>query len=340
MIKYDFEHHFYHPEVLKYLSTRTVAPKYDWDKQIIQTREGLSGAFAFPLNNPETTIMLDLQEFGENRIKMMDKVGIDVAVMSSSQAVEEFPREEAIKYARISNDAVATMMKRYPNRIMGAAILPTPFVDDAIAELKRCVNELGFCLWHTHSNYYKNGHLYEEKYLPLFEVAANLNCPFYVHPENPDDDDMKDMGYIYSAPGLGFGLDTMKTTLRIILNGTFDLFPNLKMIIGHFGEYYPFILDRLDNRFSMFTEPQIKAKHPISYYFKNHNVFVTTSGNMSKHAFECTKGTLGIDSIIFGSDYPYENFVDMTNFINGLDISEQERQKIYCDNAEKYLLNK
>lgn len=136
---------------------------------------------------------------------------------------------------------------------MGAAILPTPYIDDAIAELKRCVNDLGFCVWFTHSNFL-SGHLYEDKYIPLFETAAKLNCPFYLPPHNSNDADMKDMGYLYSSAGLGFGLDVMKTTLRIILNGTFDKFPNLKMIIGHLGEYYPFVLERMDNKSAQNTQ--------------------------------------------------------------------------------------
>ena len=35
-------------------------------------------------------------------------------------------------------------------------------------------------------------------------------------------------------------------------------------------------------------DDEVKMKHPVSYYFKNKNVVVTTSGNMSKLAFECT----------------------------------------------------
>ena len=85
-------------------------------------------------------------------------------------------------------------------------------------------------------------------------------------------------------------------------------------------------------------EPEIKAEHKVSYYFRNKNILVTTSGNMSKLAFECTRKAIGIDSIIFGSDYPYENPSDMMKYMDSLDLSPEDQEKVFHLNAEKYLL--
>ena len=59
---------------------------------------------------------------------------------------------------------------------------------------------------------------------------------------------------------------------------------------------------------------------------------------MSKLAFECTKKALGIDSIIFGSDYPYENLSDMMKFMDSLELTAEE--KVFHLNAQKYILSK
>lgn len=81
------------------------------------------------------------------------------------------------------------------------------------------------------------------------------------------------MGYVYSSPPprLGFGLDAMKTSLRLILNGTLDKFPNLRMLLRYLNGYFPFILDRVDNRFAWIRDDEVKMKHPVSYYLKNIN---------------------------------------------------------------------
>ena len=79
-------------------------------------------------------------------------------------------------------------------------------------------------------------------------------------------------------------------------------------------------------------------KHKVSYYFENKNVVMTTSGIMSKITFECTKKAFGIDSIIFASDYPYECLSNMMKFMDTLDWTEEEKEKIFHLNAEKYIL--
>jgi len=332
----DCEFHYYLPELMEYLTTRKEAPTYNKEEKIFNPRENVYAHFAGVTNT--YSIIDELMNFGAERVAEMDKCGIDVGVMASSPTLEELPEKEAVYFAKKSNDAVAELVKKFPGRFIGAAVLPTPFVDEAIKELERCVKELGFKYWHTHSNYMENGHLYEEKYLPLLAKAEELGCAVYVHPQAPNDYDFKDFGYVYSSPGLGFGVDTIKTSLRIILNGTFDKLPKLRMILGHLGEYYPYILERLDNRFSWIKEPMIKMEHPVSYYFKNKNVVVTTSGMMSKTAFDCCKNAIGIDSIIFGSDYPYENLKDMTDFYKNLNLTEEEQEKLFHLNAEKYIL--
>jgi len=199
---------------------------------------------------------------------------------------------------------VAETMKKYPDRIMGTAALPTPYVEDAIAELERCINELGFKYWHTHSNYI-NEHLYDEKFEPLIAKAAELGCDIYIHPALPNDANMKNIGFVYPSAGIGFGQDMMKTTVRLIMNGVFDIYPNLKIILGHQGEYIPFTIERLDNRLSCIPDPAVKMKHKFSYYIEHGKIFVTTSGNTSTNAFEYTLKVFGIDRIMFGSDYSY-----------------------------------
>jgi len=324
--KYDLEHHFYLPELIDYLSTRTEVPYYDKETGIFWLREGIEMQGEYLLN----FLTLPFEE----HLKYMDEEGVDVAVLSTSAVIEDLPHDEAVYFARKTNDAVAQIMKQYPDRAMGTAALPTPYVEDAIAELERCVNELGFKYWHTHSNYIDE-HLFDAKFEPLLAKAEKLNCAIYIHPTLSDDADMKGLGYLYPAAAIGFGQDVMKTVVRLIMDGTFDRHPNLKIIIGHLGEYMPFVLDRLDNRLSCIPEPAIKMKHPVSYYVKNGNILVTTSGNTSDEAFECVMKVFGIDKIMFGSDFGYESFSDQVDFVQNLDISQEEKNLVFGGNFER-----
>lgn len=104
------------------------------------------------------------------------------------------------------------------------------------------------------------------------------------------------------------------------------------MVLGHLGEAFPFLLERIDNRMFFFQNPRIKAKHKLRYYFKN-NIIVSTSGNMSKEAFECTRSVLGIKNICFSSDFPYESVDEMMNFMNSLALTEEEKDQIFYKTA-------
>ena len=95
-------------------------------------------------------------------------------------------------------------------------------------------------------------------------------------------------------------------------------------------------MDRIDNRMKLIPNEFVKNRHDPSYYFKQ-NILVTTSGNMSEAAFKCTKDVLGIDRILFGSDYPYEDAEAMVSFLDKLPLTEQEKEQLDWKNAKEKL---
>ncbi|MCC8152629.1 MAG: amidohydrolase, partial [Lachnospiraceae bacterium] len=80
----------------------------------------------------------------------------------------------------------------------------------------------------------------------------------------------------------------------------------------------------------------ISAKNKLSYYFE-HNIVVTTSGNMSQDAFICTKNVLGMDKICFATDYPYESVPDTMDFLDDIPLTVKERAALFYGNAAEHL---
>jgi len=274
-------------------------------------------------------------DMGEARLADMDRCGIDVSVLSSSMGIEQLPADAAIRVCRATNDALYALIQRYPGRFLGSAVLPVHDVPAACAELDRCVREYGFVCWHTHSNYGIKAPDQKE-FRPIFEKCEALGVYVYLHPHFLLQDRIEDYGFGLSGPALGFTLDTVTTIMRMILSGLFDEYPKLKVVLGHLGEAIPFLLERIDNRIAFIRTENEKNQHPVSYYFKN-NIWVTTSGNMSKSAFQCTKEVLGMSRIAFGSDYPYEDLDDMNDFIENLPLGRDEREMLYNKNAIDFL---
>ena len=108
------------------------------------------------------------------------------------------------------------------------------------------------------------------------------------------------------------------------------------LVAVNLGEGLPFLMERIENRIKFLPNPALQCHQDLRYYFRN-NIWVTTSGNMSKEAFQCTKDVLGTDRILFASDYPFESIEDMMAFLGQLPLSQEETEQLYFRNAETAL---
>ena len=60
---------------------------------------------------------------------------------------------------------------------------------------------------------------------------------------------------------------------------------------------------------------------------------MTSSGNYLPAAYYCTRDALGLDKIVFASDYPFERMHLGIDFIRDLPISGEEKTQVYETNA-------
>jgi predicted TIM-barrel fold metal-dependent hydrolase len=332
MKKIDFEAHFFTREFLKALSKNKGYPRLIEGDGERNRRLW----YADDVEQPFRDFLLDpLLDLGEGRIKRMDSVGIDVQVLSlSAPGLEQLDPETGKALSKASNDALSEAIGKYPDRLKGYAALAPKAPEDAADELERSVKELGLIGWNTHSNY-GDSYLDEEKYWPIIERAEKLDVPIYLHPTVPATiPQIGNYGFPLAGAPFGFGIDTAMCMMRLIYSGVFDKYPNLKIILGHLGEVLPFLLKRIDWAYVRPFDPSLRpnlSKKP-SEYLQN-NVFLTTSGNYYEPAFMCTLAAFGIDRILLGTDFPYEDQNECLDFLDQLPISEKDKEKVYSGNA-------
>lgn len=321
----DMEHHYYAQAFLDAAEKRAEVPRYDSKTREIEYVDGVVMNLA--------PIMGGLLSMDDERIAQMDAAGITAAMLETSPGLEQIGGAEGVALCKACNDLVYETMQKYPGRFYGSATLPVWDVEASVAELERCVKEYGFVSWHTHSNY-GSTYIDDEVYRPILKKCAELGVYVYIHPTMPTNERLNERGVNFSAAGLGFTLDTMTTITAMITRGVFDEIPDLKVVSGHFGEALPFLLTRMDFHFGAWkNDPMLLNQHDISYYFK-HNIWVTTSGNMSAEAFKLTKEVMGIERIMVGTDHPYENMAEEMAFLDSLDLTRAEREALYYKNAE------
>ena len=280
-----------------------------------------------------------LEELGAARIQEMDKAGIDVQVISHLQpGPQVFAPDMSIALAREANNVLHEGIQVHPDRFAGFAALPTPSPEAAADELERTVTEYGFkgALISGLSN---GSFLDEKKFWPIFERAAKLDVPIYLHPGIPHEDVVETYydGYrnndypILMGAVWGFTVETATHALRLILSGVFQEYPQLKIILGHLGETLPFLLWRLE-----WTYNNLTKKVGIAECFREH-FYVTTSGNFSQPALLCTVMELGADRILFAVDWPFNSNVEGVEFVRTAPIKRQDKSKIFAGNATALL---
>ncbi len=249
-----------------------------------------------------------LDDLGAQRLALMDESGVDVQVLSvTTPALHNLEPEESVPLARQTNDLLAATIAQHPTRFQGFATLPTAAPADVAPELDRCVTQLGFkgamLCGRTRA---KN--LDHPDFWPLFETAARLGVPLYIHPQIPQ----RAVREVYYA-GLGDAVDTALATfgigwhyeagmqfVRLLLAGVFDKHPTLQIILGHWGEVVLFYLERLNSLARVAS-----LQRPVAEYFQQ-NLYVTPSGMWSPDYLQRALKTVGPERLLFSTDYPYQ----------------------------------
>jgi uncharacterized protein len=283
-----------------------------------------------------------LLDLGAGRIAAMDEGAIDVQVMSLvAFGLEGLDAPSGTAVARDVNDELAAAVKAHPDRLAGFATLAMKDAGAAAKELERCVTKLrlvGVMLNGTTEGRF----LDDERFLPVFEAAAALKVPVYLHPAPPPAPVRDayftglpgDLGFGLSIAGWGWHAETGLHTLRLIVSGLFDRLPGLQLIVGHMGEGLPFAMARSSAMLSRMAT----LKQPVAEYFRT-NIHVTTSGYFTLAPLRCAVEVLGIDRLMYSVDYPFSANTKGKAYLEELAgvLSEEEMVKFVGGNAEKVL---
>ena len=334
MKRIDFEAHFMTQAFVEALFDNKGYPRLVEDKAAGTRRMYFTADAAEPFSD---VLLGNLLDVGEGRIKNMDASKVDVQVLTlTAPGVESLDPKVGTEIARSSNDELAQIIEKHPGRFMGYAALAPKDSDAATRELERAVKELGMKGWKTHSNY-GDSYIDEKVYWPVLAKAEELDVPIYLHPTAPIIPQLNTYGYSLAGAPFGFGIETSMVMMRMVLAGVFDAFPRLKVILGHLGEGLPFVLQRIDfpyvrPHFANDPGARRQINKKPSEYLKE-NMLVTTSGNYLEPAFMCTKEALGVEKILLGTDYPYEDSAECLAFLESLPLSSEEKEKIFSLNA-------
>ncbi|MDQ2744882.1 MAG: amidohydrolase [Chloroflexota bacterium] len=268
------------------------------------------------------------------RLGMMDDLGIETQVLSlSAPSVYFLQGRPGLDLARQVNDDLAEFHRRHPRRFESLAALPMTDPNLTIAELDRALDNLG--MRGTMILTTVAGVTLDDPRFETFWAHANeVGLLVYVHPTVPASPGPAS-DYALSL-GVAYLNETAMAIARLAFSGVFERYPRIRWIFSHLGGTIPLVLDRLDSYYRQFPECREHINRPPSEYLKR--IFYDT---VSTHrpALRCCQETVGINQMVFGSDYPHIP-AGSRPFLEALDVlvaSESERADLLGDRARRLL---
>ncbi|HEX3814290.1 MAG TPA: amidohydrolase family protein [Mycobacteriales bacterium] len=278
-----------------------------------------------------------LEDISDGRIAAMDEQGIDLQIISvAPPATGPLTSADAVSLSRATNDIAAEAVRRNPSRLRAMSTLPMAEPSAVAGELERAAG-LGFVGAMVYGRTGETA-LDEPCYDDLFAAAAALGQPIFIHPQIPSRavrqaayagfDPMTDLAL--STFGWGWHLEAAVAALRLIIRGTFDRHPELKIVLGHWGELLLFWEDRVN---SLSRIAGLERK--VSDYLRS-NVFITSSGMLNPALLRHSLDATTIDQLLFSTDYPFQRPTppEIRQFLAEFDTDE-DRAKFTGGNARR-----
>lgn len=272
----------------------------------------------------------------EERIADMDSLGVEIQVVSPYVGFYNYQLEAATAAAtsRALNDEIAGMTRAWPQRFAGLGTLPMQDVKSAIAELERAMTTLG--MKGVEINDHVNGRTLDEpEFRPFWKAAEQLGALVFFH--QGGETLVSPRSTRYHLPNtIGNLVDRAVTFATLVSGGVMDECPNLKICLGHGGGYTCYGIGRLDRGWQARAEARVHITKPPSAYLRR---FYYDCIVYTEPALRFLIDTVGIDRVVFGTDWPYDMALDWpVSWILAMDsLSQDEKEAILWKNLAKLL---
>jgi predicted TIM-barrel fold metal-dependent hydrolase len=297
----------------------------------------------------------------EARFRIMDRYENYVQVLNVTMPpIEDIASPKiAVELAQLSNDEMAELVLKYPERFVAAvANLPMNDIDAALKEIDRCVLDLKFRGIQIYSTIMDRP-LDSPEFDPIFAKMVEYDLPILIHPRHRKKGilsfDYTETPYESEGEHWGRGLynwpfETTIALCALVYGGIMQKYPDLKIVGHHCGGTLPYqayrILCSTDN-FARGRNLKTSSQMRLSYYLtkKPYDYARLFYGDTACYgntgALMCGQYFYGVDHMLFGTDMPYDSeggnrYVRQTiQSVNELDIADQDKRKIFEDNARQ-----
>ncbi|KAF8890683.1 amidohydrolase 2 [Infundibulicybe gibba] len=284
-----------------------------------------------PLGQTITDLKNNLLDIHNQRLAAMDANNVDFMVLSCAPPCVQSISDPVLAEATAidTNNQLAASISNSTDRFGAFASLAMHNATVAALELKRAVQKLGF-LGALVNDYQQSGPdnttlLYYDQpaYDVFWKMVTDLDVPVYFHPRT-NIAQLQALEYAHApyikGPSQEYAATLSTHVLGLCVNGVFDRFPKLKVIVGHMGERIPSDLFRIDEQLLRQIPAGMPMLKNVSSYWRT-NLFETTSGDFTTPLLNFHIDQIGLDRIMYSVDYPYLSISEGAAWVDGLSRS-------------------
>ncbi|KIP10676.1 hypothetical protein PHLGIDRAFT_50735, partial [Phlebiopsis gigantea 11061_1 CR5-6] len=352
----DIHTHVYLPRYADFLRSRSNVPRiFSRTNNLGEQEERL----LILENEPTAGRPIGAQYWDrDEKLKFMDKHGIDVSVVSSANPWLDFlPASTAHELAGNLNQDLESYCATSPSlqggsalrRLYGFGLLPlVPEVTvasllDTVKQISGLPHLKGIIMG---TRGVGKG-LDDETLEPVWEAIEKAGLVIFLHPHYGVDGKAwgeKENGHVLSL-ALGFPFETTVATTRLILSGVFDRYPNLRLLLAHSGGALPQLSSRLASCIDHDPVVASRLSHDARYYLGK-LYFDAVAYGSEELGFVSDKRKIGSARMLFGTDHPFfpplsetekwKSVVENLEAIDGVEgWTDTEREAVRGANALK-----
>src|SRR3954447_16451814 len=290
----------------------------------------------------------------EQRRKLLDQFPDYAQILSYAMPPPEtfIPRDKLEDLTRLMNDAFADICRKHKDQFPGfVAQVSLASPDAGVAEAERAIKDLGAIGVQIYTNV-AGKPIDRTEYEPFFAAMNKLGAPIWMHPArqatHPDYmDEKKSLYEIWWT--FGWSYETAAAMGRLVFSKTLDKYPNLKIIVHHFGGIVPMLEGRIgpgwDQLGTRTSDEDLSVlrkslkKRPLDYFKQDFYADSAVFGGVP--ATKCAMEFYPIDKIIFASDCPFDPeggtmFPRVTlQIMESLKLSKTDHDKVFFQNLER-----
>jgi aminocarboxymuconate-semialdehyde decarboxylase len=284
---------------------------------------------------PQETTVSDNRILGPHWLEWADERGIDIQVLSINQYWwYSAEKELARRITRVQDESMAEWCAEHPDRFVGLSSVALQHPELAAEQLEYAVKELGL------RGASIGGHVEGEmpstaRFDPFWAKVEELDVPIFMHPDNAKNIDrdgvlrQADLGGVIGNP-----LETTVFLTHLIIDGTLDRFPGIKICAAHGGGYLPSYLGRTEVTCESRRDTDCAKKLP-SEYLKTQ--ILVDSMVFSDEGLRHLVAEMGASQIVYGTDIPFIWPDTLDLILNASFLNNEEKEAIVGGNLIKLL---